>query len=217
MAESYREDYFNSTNRYPSPGQVEAYLMNRGVTSDDARRAASVGAETADDLIGTGDTGGAVIGAREGGAYDRLIGDPPGEGALPGRVPRAEVPIATMRINPDVPDDRYISVYRMHRNADAPLDPRNPASRTNNEGAEGRRRADYGADYAPRLPYYIEGQPMESRFAGFPIRIEARIPESRVYDLQLDPKGYMARMSLEPGHPDRLDNITEMSYRKRTG
>lgn len=51
---------------------------------------------------------------------------------------------------------------------------------------------------------------MESRFAGFPIRIEARIPESRVYDLQLDPKGYVARMSLEPGHPDRLDNITEV-------
>jgi hypothetical protein len=47
---------------------------------------------------------------------------------------------------------------------------------------------------------------MESRFAGFPIRIEARIPESRVYDLQLDPKGYMARMRLEPG----LDNITDV-------
>jgi hypothetical protein len=96
-------------------------------------------------------------------------------------------------LNPDDPDDRYIEVFRRHRDADAPLDPQNPRSRTGNEGREGDRRATYPEYYHARTPFYVKGQAPEPMVEGYPIQIEARIPESRFYDIHADPKGYVQK------------------------
>lgn len=114
------------------------------------------------------------------------------------------------QLNPDLPDDRFVSVYRRHRDADAPLDPARPASRTGHEGAERRRRELYPDMYHARTPFYVRGQAPESQFENMPIQIEARIPESAVYDIHADPKGYVQR--LRDGDLESFTEVENLIY-----
>lgn len=115
------------------------------------------------------------------------------------------------QLDPEVPDDRYISVYRRHTDPEAPLDPNRPASRTNREGAERRRREANPEIYHPRTPMYVKGQVEEAQFSSMPIQIEARIPESRVYDIHADPKGYVQRY--RDGELDGFTEVEDLIFR----
>jgi shikimate kinase len=87
-------------------------------------------------------------------------------------------------------DEDEIILYRRTQEP-AVLDPSNPASRNRREGAEGRRRENYGEVFPERTNWYTEDATVESQFHNFQHEVAVRVPRARLYDIEADALGWV--------------------------
>ena len=90
---------------------------------------------------------------------------------------------------PTHPDD--VILYRRTQEP-AILDPSNPASRTGQEGAEAKRRANYGEVFPERTNWYTEDGTVEPRFHNYQHEVAIHVERSRLYDMDADELGWVA-------------------------